>query len=76
MPDHAHLLLSVDPQMGVHKVVKQIKGRTSRVLRKEFPRLKNLSRTLWASSYFVATTGGATLETVKRYIESQKRGQA
>lgn len=76
MPDHFHLLLSVDPQLGVHKVVKRVKRRTSRILRKEFPRLKNRSRTLWTNSYFVATTGGATLETVKRYIESQRWGQA
>lgn len=76
MPDHVHLLLSVDPQLGVHKVVKRLKRRTSRILRKEFPRLKNRSRTLWTNSYFVATTGGATLEIVKRYIESQRWGQA
>lgn len=36
MPDHVHLLMEVDPQFGVHKAVKQIKGRTSRVLRQEF----------------------------------------
>ena len=76
MPDHVHLLLSVDPQLGINRVVKQIKGRTSRVLRKDFPRLKNRSRALWTNSYFVSTTGGATLETVERYIESQKRGQS
>jgi REP element-mobilizing transposase RayT len=33
MPDHLHLLVEVDPQFGVHKLVKAIKGRSSRVLR-------------------------------------------
>ena len=33
MPDHVHLLMEVDPQFGIHKAVKQIKGRTSRILR-------------------------------------------
>lgn len=40
MPDHVHLLVEVDPQFGVHRLVKRIKGRSSRVLREEFPWLK------------------------------------
>ena len=36
MPDHVHLLIEVEPQFGIHKAVKQIKGRTSRILRQEF----------------------------------------
>ncbi|MEV8514151.1 IS200/IS605 family transposase [Dactylosporangium sp. NPDC051484] len=72
MPDHVHLLVEVDPQYGVHKLVKAIKGRTSRVLREEFPSLKSRLPTLWTNSYFVATTGGAPLAAVKRYVEQQK----
>lgn len=41
MPDHAHMLLEVDPQLGIHKAVKRIRGRTSHDLRQEFPWLKN-----------------------------------
>lgn len=40
MPDYAHMLLEVDPQLGIHKAVKRIKGRTSHDLRQEFPWLK------------------------------------
>jgi putative transposase len=36
MPDHVHLLIDVDPQLGIHRVVKAIKGRSSRSLRNEF----------------------------------------
>ena len=36
MPDHVHLLIEVDPQFGIHRAVKQIKGVSSRVLRQEF----------------------------------------
>ena len=72
MPDHVHLLVEVDPQYGVHKLVKAIKGRTSRVLREEFPSLRSRLPTLWTNSYFVATTGGAPLAAVKRYVEQQK----
>lgn len=72
MPDHVHLLVEVDPRYGVHKLVKAVKGRTSRVLREEFPSLRSRLPTLWTNSYFVATTGGAPLVAVKRYVEQQK----
>jgi putative transposase len=72
MPDHVHLLVEVDPQFGVHRLVKAIKGRSSRMLREEFPALKSRLPTLWTNSYFVATVGGAPLEVVKKYVENQK----
>ena len=72
MPDHVHLLMEVDPQFGIHKAVKQIKGRTSRILRQEFPELRSKLPTLWTNSYFVSTVGGAPLEVIKQYIENQK----
>jgi len=41
MPDHVHLLIQCDPQFGIHRVVKHLKGYTSRILRQEFPHLKS-----------------------------------
>lgn len=72
MPDHVHLLVEVDPQYGIHRLVKQIKGQTSRVLRQEFAKIKSRLPTLWNNSYFVCTVGGAPLEVIKQYIENQK----
>lgn len=72
MPDHVHMLLSVDPQFGVHRIVKRIKGRSARALREEFPELKSRLPSLWTNSYFVSTTGGAPLDVVKQYVEQQK----
>ncbi len=72
MPDHVHLLVEVDPQYGIHRLVKHIKGRSSRLLRAEFPRLRSRLPTLWTNSYFVATVGGAPLAVIKQYIENQK----
>ncbi len=72
MPDHVHLLVEVDPQYGIHRLVKQIKGRSSRLLRDEFPALKQRLPTLWTNSYFVATAGGAPLEVVKQYVANQR----
>ena len=72
MPDHVHLLVEVDPQYGIHRLVKQIKGQTSRILRQEFQSIKSRLPTLWTNSYFVSTVGGAPLAMIKQYIESQK----
>ena len=72
MPDHVHLLIEVDPQYGMHRLVKQIKGNSSRVLRQEFPKIKSRLPTLWSNSHFVSTVGGAPLAIIKQYIESQQ----
>lgn len=75
MPDHIHLLVDLDPQYGVNRFIKNAKGATSRILRKEFKHLTTKLPTLWSNSYFVSTVGGAPLKTVKKYIENQKRSQ-
>ena len=75
MPDHVHLLLEVDPQLGIHKAVKFIKGKSSHVLRSEFKSLTTRLPTLWTNSYFVSTVGGAPLSIVKEYIQSQETSQ-
>ena len=72
MPDHVHLLLDCDPQFGIHRLVRLIKGRSSRLLRQEFPILVSKLPTLWTNSYFVSTVGGAPLSVIKQYIENQK----
>ena len=75
MPDHVHLLVEVDPQFGVHKYIKQIKGYTSYVMRKEFVELTTKLPTLWTHSYFISTVGGSPLSVIKQYIENQKTSQ-
>jgi len=72
MPDHVHLLVEVDPQYGIHRLVKQIKGRSSKLLRSEFKALRTRIPTLWTNSYFVSTVGGAPFAVIKQYIEHQK----
>jgi putative transposase len=72
MPDHVHLFVEVDPQFGIHRLVRLMKGRSSHHLREEFPWLKKRLPTLWTNSYFVSTVGGAPLAVIKQYIEHQK----
>ena len=75
MPNHVHLLVEVDPQYGIHRLVKQIKGRSSRILRRDFKSLSSRLPTLWTNSYFVSTVGGSPLAVVRQYIENQKRSE-
>lgn len=72
MPDHVHLLVEVDPQFGIHRLIKLMKGKSSKLIREEFQWVKSRLPTLWTNSYFVSTIGGAPLEVVKQYIEQQK----
>jgi putative transposase len=66
-PDHIHLFISAYPTIPVHKIVKRIKGRSSNILRKEFPELLRLP-SLWTRSYYVSTIGAVS----KEAIEAQK----
>ena len=72
MPDHVHILCEVDPQYGIATFVRLVKGRSSRLLRQEFPKLKSRLPTLWTNSVFCSTVGGAPLSIIKQYIENQK----
>ena len=67
-----HLLVEVDPQFGIHRLVKRLKGLSSGILRHEFPVLKRKLPSLWTNSYFVSTVGGAPLEIIRQYVERQK----
>lgn len=74
--DHIHILREVDSQFGVAEFVKKAKGKTSRILRDEFPHLRKRLPTLWTNSYFVSTVGGAPLEVIKQYIENQQQSES
>lgn len=72
MPDHIHLFVKGNPTIPVHLIVKNLKGRSSRLLRLEFPSLKKRLPCLWTRSYYCETIGCINEETVKKYIENQK----
>ena len=70
--DHCHIFINTLPTVSPHEAVKEIKGATSVVLREEFPKL-SMMPSLWTRSYFACTAGEASSETIKQYIESQKK---
>lgn len=72
LPDHVQLLVEIDPSYGIAKLVRNLKGRSSRLLRQEFPWLRSRLPTLWTNSYFVSTVGGAPISVIKQFVEDQK----
>ena len=72
MPDHVHIFIDFDPRLTLHKIIKDFKGISSRILREEFPHLKSRLPSLWTRSYFACSIGHISEETIKKYIENQK----
>lgn len=72
MPDHIHIFLKGTPTIPIHLIVKNLKGKSSRILRTEFPHLERRLPCLWTRSYYCETIGCINEGTIKRYIENQK----
>ena len=72
MPDHLHVFIKANPIDPVARIVAQLKGYTSHVLRNEFSHLRTKLPTLWTRSYYVETIGHISESTIKKYIEDQK----
>ena len=72
MSDHVHILADCNPRFGVEHVVKLLKGKSSRILRDEFPELKRKLPTLWTRAAFISSVGAVSLSVVQQYIENQK----
>jgi len=72
MPDHVHMFISFDPRQPLHKLIKLFKGKSSKILRDKYPKLKSRIPSLWTRSYFCCTIGNISKETIQKYIENQK----
>lgn len=72
MPDHVHLFATCAPTLAPCQIVFRVKGRSSRILRGEFPHLRRL-RSLWTRSYFVGTAGNVSGDTIRHCIEMQNQ---
>lgn len=72
-PDHVHLRVAYPPKLAVSVMVNNLKSVSSRLLRQQNTHLRMQSKTglLWSRSYFVCSTGGATIETLRAYVQSQ-----
>ena len=72
--DHVHFLFEMPPDVNLSLWIRGTKAAISRKVREQFPeKLKPYlwGGELWTDSYFLTTTGGATIETIRQYIENQ-----
>lgn len=71
-PDHIHLFVRAWPEVSASEIVKECKGLTSHELRAKYPDLKRRLPSLWTRSFFAATAGNVSQETIQKYIAAQK----
>lgn len=71
--DHVHVLFSAHPKTELTKFLNAYKSASSRLIKKEYPgiREKLWKESFWSKSFCLITTGGATVEVIRKYIESQ-----
>ena len=73
--DHVHVLFRTKPNTNLSKFINAYKSASSRLIKKEFPDIagKLWNGIFWSRSYCLLSCGGAPIQTIKRYIESQGR---
>ncbi|WP_140417703.1 IS200/IS605 family transposase [Desulfosporosinus sp. FKA] len=71
--DHVHILFKAQPNSELSKFINAYKSASSRLTKKEYPIVKKSlwKDYFWSRSFCLLTTGGAPIEVIKRYIESQ-----
>lgn len=70
--DHVHMFVNCLPTLSPSDIMHKIKGFTSKLLRTEFVELSKMPN-LWTRSYFVSTAGNVGSETIKQYVENQRK---
>lgn len=76
--DTVRMRISVNPQYGINRAVRHLKGLSSRTLRSEFPELKSRLPCLWTSNYFVITEspGQDVADLIEEFVQNQERSQS
>jgi putative transposase len=71
--DHVHVLFDAHPKSELTKFINAYKSASSRLIKKEFPQIREKlwKEMFWSRSFCLLTTGGVTIDVIKRYIESQ-----
>lgn len=71
--DHVHILFKAEPKSELSKFINAYKSASSRLVKKQYPRIrKNLyDEMFWSQSFCLLSTGGVTVDIIKRYIQEQ-----
>src|SRR5699024_10436469 len=73
--DHVHVLFKANPKTDLVKFLNSFKSASSRIVKKEYPHIREKlwKESSWAKSYCLITMGGASIETLRKYMETQVR---
>ena len=71
--DHVHVLFRSHPKTELSKFINAYKSASSRLIKQEFEsvRKKLWESYFWSQSFCLLTSGGAPIDVIKQYIESQ-----
>ena len=71
--DHVHVMFRAEPSSEISKFINAYKSASSRLLKKEYPEIRGKlwKKSFWSQSYCLMTAGGAPIEVIRKYIESQ-----
>ena len=71
--DHVHILFRSEPNTNVSKFINAYKSASSRLIKKEYPSIRSrlYKEAFWSQSFCLISTGEVSIETIKKYIESQ-----
>ncbi|MBQ6921066.1 MAG: IS200/IS605 family transposase [Bacilli bacterium] len=71
--DHVHILFRSEPNSNISKFINAYKSASSRLIKKEYPSIRSrlYKEAFWSQSFCLISTGGANIEAIKKYIESQ-----
>jgi len=71
--DHVHVLIKAHPKSELSKFLNAYKSASSRIIKKDFPEIREKlwKEYFWSQSFCLLTTGGAPVEVIRKYIESQ-----
>lgn len=71
--DHVHVLFKYNPQIAPAKFINAYKSASSRLVKKNYPEIKQYlwKDAFWAKSYCLISTGGVSIDVIKKYIERQ-----
>ena len=71
--DHVHIMFKAQPNSELSKFINAYKSASSRLIKRDFPKIRNKlwKEQFWSQSFCLLTTGGAPIEVIKKYIETQ-----
>lgn len=75
--DHVHIMFTAQPKSELSKFINAYKSASSRLIKREFPQIRQKlwKEYFWSQSFCLLTTGGVTIEVIRKYIKSQGKGE-